>query len=108
MATRKPTKPKTSADLKAQLAEAKKRLADLEKRAYAEELTELINSTSIVADFVMIKARVKDINDVAILAAVGAAVGIKRLEVKQLEPAKRKPADQSNPRKPRAKKPVGK
>jgi hypothetical protein len=82
MATRRPTKPKTSADLKAQLAEAKKRLADLEKRAYAEELTELINATSIVADFVKIKARVKDINDVAILAAVGAAVGIKRLEVK--------------------------
>jgi hypothetical protein len=41
----------------------------------------LINATSIVADFVKIKARVKDINDVAILAAVGAAVGIKRLEV---------------------------
>ena len=108
MATRKPTKPKTSVDLKAQLAEAKKRLADLEKRAYAEELTELINATSIVADFVKIKARVKDINDVAILAAVGAAVGIKRLEVKQLEPAKRKPADPNKASKPRAKKPAGK
>jgi hypothetical protein len=54
--TRKPTKPKTSADLKAQLEAAKKRLADLEKRAYAEELSELIKSTNIVADFAKIQA----------------------------------------------------
>ena len=102
--TRKPTKPKTSADLKAQLEAAKKRLADLEKRAYAEELTELIGATSIVADFEKIKARVQDIKEVAILAAIGAAVGIKRLEVKQAEPPKRKPADTNKPKKPRAKK----
>ena len=101
---RKPAKPKTSAELKAQLEEAKKRLADLEKRAYAEELTELIGATNIVADFAKIKARVTDIKDVAILAAVGAAVGIKRLEVKQAEPPKRKPVDPNKPRKPRAKK----
>jgi hypothetical protein len=49
--TRKPTKPKTSADLKAQLETAKRRLKELEQRAYAEELTELIKSTNIVADF---------------------------------------------------------
>ena len=102
--TRKPTKPKTSADLKAQLEAAKKRLADLEKRAYAEELTELINATSIVADFAKIKARVQDIKEVAILTAIGSAVGIKRLEVKQAEPPKRKPADPNKPKKPRAKK----
>ena len=102
--TRKPTKPKTSADLKAQLEAAKKRLADLEKRAYAEELSELIKSTNIVADFAKIQARVTDIKDVAILAAVGAAVGIKRLEVKQAEPPKRKPADPNKLKKPRAKK----
>ena len=59
--TRKPTKPKTSADLKAQLLAAKKRLADLEKRAYAEELSELIKSTNIVADFAKIQARVTGI-----------------------------------------------
>jgi len=40
--TRKPTKPKTSADLKAQLETAKQRLKQLEQRAYLEELTELI------------------------------------------------------------------
>ena len=102
--TRKPTKPKTSADLKAQLETAKKRLKELEQRAYAEELTELIKATNIVADFAKIQARVKDIKEVAILAAVGAAVGIKRLEIKQAEPPKRKPADPNKPKKPRAKK----
>ena len=102
--THKPTKPKTSADLKSQLEAAKKRLADLEKRAYAEELSELIKSTNIVADFAKIQARVTDIKDVAILAAIGTAIGIKRLEVKQAEPPKRKPADTNKPKKPRAKK----
>jgi hypothetical protein len=37
MATRKPSTPKTSAELKQQLEEARKKLADLERRAYAEE-----------------------------------------------------------------------
>jgi len=104
MATRKPRGTTTSAELKEKLEAAKKRLADLEKRAYAEELSELIKSTNIVADFAKIQARVTDIKDVAILAAIGTAIGIKRLEVKQLEAPKRKPADPNKPRKPRAKK----
>lgn len=104
MATRKPRGTTTSAELKEKLELAKKRLADLEKRAYAEELSELIKSTNIVADFAKIQARVTDIKDVAILAAIGTAIGIKRLEVKQLEAPKRKPADPNKPRKPRAKK----
>ena len=104
MATRKPRGTTTSAELKEKLEAAKKRLADLEKRAYAEELSELIKSTNIVADFAKIQARVTDIKDVAILAAIGTAIGIKRLEVKQLEAPKRKPTDPNKPRKPRAKK----
>lgn len=104
MATRKPRGTTTSAELKEKLEAAFQRLADLEKRAYAEELSELIKSTNIVADFAKIQARVTDIKDVAILAAIGTALGIKRLEVKQLEPPKRKPADPNKPRKPRAKK----
>lgn len=104
MATRKPTKPKTSAELKEKLEAAKKRLADLEQRAYAEELSELISSTNIVDDFQKIQARVTDIKDVAILAAIGVAIGIKRFEVKQLEAPKRKPADPNKTRKPREKK----
>ena len=106
--TRKPTKPKTSADLKAQLETAKKRLKELEQRAYAEELTEMIAATNIVADFAKIQARVTDIKPTAILRAIGVAVGIKRLEVAQAEPKPRKPADPDKTRKPRAKKTAGK
>ena len=106
--TRKPTKPKTSAQLKEQLETAKKRLKELEQRAYAEELTELIAATNIVADFAKIQAKVTDIKPTAILSAIGVAVGIKRLEVAQAEPKPRKPADPNKPRKPRAKKPAGK
>ena len=102
MATRKPAKSKTSADLKLQLEEAKKKLADLERRAYAEELHELIRSTSIVAEFHKIQAMVKDIKSTAILAAIGDAVGIKNLEVKQATTPARKPVDPNKPRKPRA------
>lgn len=104
MATRKPRAAKTSAELKEQLETAKRRLKELEQRAYAEELTELIKSTSIVADFAKIQARVTDIKPTAILSAIGVAVGIKRLEVTQAEAPKRKPRDPSKPSKPRAKK----
>lgn len=105
MATRKPATSKTSAELKTQLAEAKKKIADLERRAYAEELNELIRSTNIVADFAKIQSRVTDIKATAILEAIGVAVGIKRLTVTQAEAPKRKPADPSKPKKPRAAKP---
>ncbi len=91
MATRKPRVTKTSAELKQELEEAKKKIAELEKRAYAEELTELIKSTSIVADFAKIQAKAKDITPLAILEAVASAVGIKRLQVTQAPPATRKP-----------------
>jgi len=102
MATRKPATPKTSAELKLQLEEARKKLADLERRAYAEELNELIHSTNIVDSFKKIEANVKGITATAILAAIGEAVGIKRLEVKQAPAPSRKPSDPSKPRKPRA------
>ncbi len=91
MATRKPRTTKTSAELKKELEEAKKKIAELEKRAYAEELTELIKSTNITTDFAKIQAKVKDIKPTAILEAIANAVGLKRVQVLQAEPAKRKP-----------------
>jgi uncharacterized iron-regulated protein len=106
MATRKPSTPKTSTELKQQLAQAKERLAELEKRAYAEEINELISATNIVADFAKVQASVTDIDATVILAAIGIAVGIKRLEVKQADAVKRKPADPNKPRKSGAKKPA--
>ncbi len=102
MASRKPSKPKTAAELRQQLEAAKKRLAELEERAYAEELNELIRGTSIVSDFAKIQARVTDIKPVTILSAVANAVGIRRLTITQAAPTPRKPADPNKPRKPRA------
>ncbi len=100
--TRKPSKPKTSAELKQQLDAARRRVAALEQRAYAEELTELIRSTNIVADFAKIQSRLTDVKPTAILAAVASAVGLKRVEVTQTPPLPRKPADPNKPKKPRA------
>ena len=74
----------------------------LKRSAYAEELHELIRSTSIVAEFHKIQALVKDIKPTAILAAIGDAVGMKKLEVKQTATPARKPVDPNKPRKPRA------
>lgn len=90
---------KTSADLKKDIEVAKAQLAALEKRAYAEELTELIANTGIVKDFAAIKAKTKDISELVILAAIGEAIGIKRLVLSQSDVV---------PRKPRPKKTEGK
>jgi hypothetical protein len=107
MASRKPSKPKSAAELREQLAAAKKRLAELEQRAYAEELNELIRSTNIVSDFAKIQGRVTDIKPVTILSAVANAVGIRRLTITQAAPTPRKAADPNKPKRPR-KKPAAK
>ena len=84
MATaRKPSIPKTSAQLKAQLETAKAKVASLEKRVYEDQLGEWLKSTTIVKDFAAIQAKVKDISPLAILAAIAEAVGIKRLVLSQ-------------------------
>lgn len=83
---------KTSADLIKDIAAAKARLAVMEQRAYAGQLDEMIKSTTIARDFAAIQSHVTDISPLAILSAVGAAVGIKRLVVTQSEPIKRKPS----------------
>lgn len=82
MATGKRTA-KTSADLLKDIATTKARLASLEKRAYAGQLNEMIKSTEIVKDFATIQSKVTDISPLAILSAIGAAVGIKRLVLTQ-------------------------
>jgi hypothetical protein len=82
---------KTSADLIKEITAAKARLAAMEQRAYAGQLDEMIKSTTIARDFAAIQSRATDITPIAILSAVGAAVGIKRLVITQSEPVKRKP-----------------
>lgn len=89
MATRAPRKSMTADDYKEKLEKAKAALKALEEKAYATELDDLIKNQNIVSAFNVIKANAKDISDIAILTAIGKAVGIKRLEITQTEPKKR-------------------
>lgn len=91
MATRAPRKTLGADDYKAKLEKAKAMVKALEEKAYASELEKLIKSQNIVSSFNVIQANTKGIDDLAILTAIGKAVGIKRLVVSQSEPAKRKP-----------------
>lgn len=86
---RAPRKVKTAAELKADLEKAKALVAELEQRAYAGELEELVNKSNVVKEFNAIKASIKGASDLAILAAIGKAVGIQRLVITQAEPKKR-------------------
>jgi len=91
--TRAPRKILSAAELKVELEKAKKRVQELEQKAYAGELEEAIKATSIVTEFAKLKEKVKaaDVSDVALFAAIGKAVGIKRLVVTQAAAAKRAP-----------------
>ena len=91
MATRAPRKTLGVDDYKAKLEKAKAAVKALEEKAYATELDELIKRQNIVSSFNVIQANTKGISDIAILTAIGKAVGIKRLVVSQSEPTKRKP-----------------
>ena len=79
--TTRTRKVKTAEDLKADLAKARAGLAVLEQRAYAGELDEHVKNSAIVKEFTAIREKVKGASDVAILASIGKAMGIKRLEV---------------------------
>ena len=86
-------KVKTSEDLKADLAEARVALAVLELRAYAGERDEHVKNSAIIKEFEAIREKVKNATDTAILASIGKAVGIKRLEITIKSVATRKPKE---------------
>ena len=89
MTTKNTRKSLSAAELKEKLEKMKQSLVALEQRAYAGELDEVINKSNIVASFKSVKEKVKGANDLAILTAIGKAVGIKRLVVTQTEAKKR-------------------
>jgi hypothetical protein len=89
--TTRTRKVKTTEDLKADLAKARAGLVALEQRAYAGELDEHVKNSAIVKEFTAIREKVKGASDVAILASIGKAVGIKRVEVAIKPAATRKP-----------------
>jgi len=76
---------KAPIDIKAQVEAARKKLAALEEKQYATEIDELIKKQNIVSNFNVIKANLKGVNDITILAAIARAAGIKRLVLTQLE-----------------------
>ena len=82
-------KKKTAAELKAELEAAKKRVANLEAKAYEGELAEAIAASTIVSQFNEIKAKYTDIAPTNILQAIGKAAKIPRVVVTQSEPQKR-------------------
>jgi hypothetical protein len=89
--TTRTRKTKTAEDLKADLAKARDALAALEQRAYAGELDGHVQKSVIVKEFTAIREKVKGASDIAILASIGKAVGIKRVEVTIKPAATRKP-----------------
>lgn len=88
--TRGPNKVKTAAEVKALIAKKKAEIIELERLAYAGDLDEAIKKTNIVSDFKTIKANASGATELVILAAIGKAVGIARLEVSQKDAPKRK------------------
>jgi len=89
--TTRTRKSKTAEDLKADLAKARAALAALEQRAYAGELDEHVSKSAIVKEFSAIRETVKGASDVAILASIAKAVGIKRAEITIKPAVTRKP-----------------
>jgi len=87
---KKTRKAKTAAELKADLEKAKKRVAELEQKAYAGELAELIKKQNIVSSINLIKANIKGVNLIMIITAVAKAAGLARVEITQKPPVKRK------------------
>jgi wobble nucleotide-excising tRNase len=89
--TTRTRKAKTAEDLKKDLENMRTALAALEQRAYAGELDLHVQKSAIVKEFTAIREKVKGASDVAILASIGKAVGIKRVEVTIKPAATRKP-----------------
>jgi hypothetical protein len=85
----KTRKTKTTAEIKAALAAAKKKVLALEQRAYEGELTELIKGTHFITEYSALKKSLSNISDVAVLSAIAKAVGAKRIQVTQTPPTKR-------------------
>ena len=89
--TTRTRKAKTAEEMKTDIVKARAALAALEQRAYAGELDGHVQKSAIVKEFTAIREKVKGASDVAILASIGKAVGIKRVEVTIKPAATRKP-----------------
>jgi hypothetical protein len=73
----------TPQDIAAKVIKMRASLLALEQRSYASQLEDAIKNAEIAAAFKKVKASVSGATDIAILAAIGKAAGIKRLEISQ-------------------------
>ena len=89
---RGPKKVLSAADTAAKIAKMKAALAALEQKAYGSQLDEAVVAMRIGDLFAKLKGEMKGVSDLAILASIGKAAGIKRLSITQAEVKPRKPA----------------
>ncbi len=82
----------SAADIKAKIDKTRAALEALELRAYGSELDEEVKAMRISELFATLKGKIKGVSDLAILASIGKAAGIKRLSITQAEVKPRKPA----------------
>ena len=84
-----PRRKKTAEELQSAMEAAQKKLADLKRQAYENELAAAVNASNIVREFNAIRDKFKDVEAVMILQAVGKAARVPRVVVTQSEPVKR-------------------
>ena len=82
----------STADIKAKMAKMALAMKALEQRAYGSQLDEAVKAMRIGDLFATLKTEIKGVSDLAILASIGKAAGIKRLSITQAEVKPRKPA----------------
>ena len=80
---KKPRKSKTVEQLRADLAAAKQKVADLEQKAYKSELSALIKASHFKADYDAIKSKIPGISDTAMIAEIAKACGALRMQISQ-------------------------
>ena len=94
--------PKTVEQLRADLAAAKQKVADLEQKAYKSELSALIKASHFKADYDAIKSKIPGISDTAMIAEIARACGALRMQITQAPKKPRSTTPKVNSKKPSA------
>ena len=94
--------PKTVEQLRANLAAAKQKVADLEQKAYKSELGELIKASHFKADYDAIKSKIPGISDTAMIAEIAKACGALRMQISQAQKKPRSTTPKVGSKKPSA------
>lgn len=90
MAAARQQKPKTAAEIKQAIEKKNREIEQLQDMLYANAIEDVIAKSNIVQTFHSLQEELKDVGEIALLKAIGKAVGIKRLVVGQSEIVPRK------------------